>query len=86
MFDESFNVVSVIITLPNTEKIDNVKNQCLFSLLKKTATFILQSLELWNSCSFNLQNLGKYFKCQNIHVACYLVYKHQKSKKFIKIA
>lgn len=46
MFDESFNVVSVIITLPNTEKIDNVKNQCLFSLLKKTATFILQSLEL----------------------------------------
>lgn len=53
--------------------------------MQKKATFISPSLELENSYSFNLQNLGKYFKCQNARAECGLAYKHQESKKFTKI-
>lgn len=48
-------------------------------------TFISPYLDLENSYSFNLQNLGKHFKCQNTHAECGLAYKHQRSEKFIKI-
>lgn len=53
--------------------------------MQKKATFISPSLELENSYSFNLQNLGKYFKCQNARAECGLAYKHQESEKFTKI-
>lgn len=52
---------------------------------KNPTTFISPSLELENGYSFNLQTLGKYFKCQNTRAECELAHKHQKSEKFTKI-
>lgn len=70
----------------NTEQFTMQKPRA-FSLFKKKMqkTFISPYLDLENSYSFNLQNLGKHFKCQNTHAECDLAYKHQRSEKFTKI-
>lgn len=71
----------------NTTKYNNAKPR-VFPLFKKKCkkcNINSPSLELENSYSFNLHNLGKYFKHQNIHAECDLAYEHQKSERFTKI-
>lgn len=75
------------ITVTQTQNNSQCKNREHFHYLKKKMqkTFISPYLDLENSYSFNLQNLGKHFKCQNTHAECDLAYKHQRSVKFTKI-
>lgn len=61
----------------NIKKIHNAKSRVFIFIIKKKKCDIYFTIPgTVKHLFFNLQNWGKYFKCQNIHAECDLAYKH----------